>query len=282
MNRTAGIVVCFLTAVLCLGGCKVNPATGKSQLIMVSAPELEAMGAEASPMLVKEYGGEVGQPQLKQYVTSIGQQLSKHVEPEYADVKWTFTTLDSDVINAFALPGGRVFISRGLIVKLHNEAEIAAVLGHEIGHVTGRHVDERVSRATALELGLQIGGAATQSELAVAAGNLFGQGYLLKFGRDQELEADRLGLRYMMQAGYDPHAMVGVINVLMEASQGSSPPEFLSTHPNPERRMEQVKGLLATPEYQGTAGNPNYKLYEDRFNSNAKPYLKATGAAPKK
>jgi beta-barrel assembly-enhancing protease len=172
-----------------------------------------------------------------------------------------------------------VFISRGLLAHLSNEAEVAAVLGHEIGHVTGRHVDERISRATAVELGLALGGAMTESQVAQMVGGLFGQGYLLSFGREQELEADRLGLRYMTEAGYDPHAMLGVLRVLMESrGPGGGPPEILSTHPNPERRLELVQNLL-DQEYSHTRDNPEFRLFEGRFRQNAAPHVGARTAS---
>lgn len=272
-QRTAQSILIAVLLLFTATGCSVNPATGKSQLILVQSSELEAMGAEAAPVLVKEYGGQVPERELRRYVATIGSRLAERVEPEYEEIEWQFITLDSDVINAFALPGGRVFISRGLLERLSSEAEVAAVLGHEIGHVTGRHVDERVSQATAVELGLAGLGQVTESQIASVAGQLFGQGYILKFGRDQELEADRLGLRYMKESGYDPRAMLGVVKVLMESSEGGRPPEFLSTHPNPERRYEQVQKLLATDEFKPSAGD-RLGRYEERFQREAGPYLR--------
>jgi predicted Zn-dependent protease len=272
MNRTLVCLV-FLVAMSQLGGCSTNAATGRSQFILLSADEVSQMGAAAAPELIEQYGGEAKSPELRAYINEVGQRLAAQVEGEYADVQWTFYLLESDVINAFALPGGKVFMCMGLLREFDNEAQVAGVLGHEIGHVTGRHVDERISQATATQVGLGILGTATSSELAVVGANLFAQGYLLKFGRDQESESDILGVRYMVRAGYDPKGMRQVLDVLREASEGSSPPEFLSTHPHPETRLETVNRLLQG-EYAYTQNSADYSLHKQSFQTRAAPYLK--------
>jgi predicted Zn-dependent protease len=199
--------------------------------------------------------------------------MANYTEADYPDLPWEFTLLDSDVINAFALPGGKVFMSRGLAERLDNEAQLAGVLGHEIGHVTARHGNERISQQL-LVAGIAVGAtvAAGQSDsdavkygvpIAVGVG---GQGYLLKFGRGQELEADRLGMRYMSYAGYDPYGQLQVMQVLAEASQGPRQPELLSTHPHPESRIQQIQDLLAT-EYAHTQNNPAFELKRDRYHN---------------
>jgi predicted Zn-dependent protease len=255
-----------------IGGCSTNPATGESQLILVSAEETTKMGVEAKPELIKEYGGEVQSPELRRYIDQVGRRLVRHVEPEYKDTRWEFVTLDSDVINAFALPGGKVFMSRGLLQQLDNEAAVAGVLGHEIGHVTARHVDERISQSMALDLGLQLGSGLTDSQIALAAGQLFGQGYLLKFGRDQESQADELGLKYMVKAGYDPMGIADVMRVLIAASEGNRQWEMLSTHPDPQRRLDEIMEQINS-DYPNTKGNPEYRKFENRFERDAAPYL---------
>lgn len=274
-----GIILAALLSTTALtGGCQVNPATGKSQLILVSQQEVSAMGTQARPQLINEYGGEVRSSQLRDYVSQVGRRLVRQVEPEYAELNWNFTTLDSDVINAFALPGGNVFISRGLLERFNNEAQVAAVLAHEIGHVTGRHVDERISRAVATDLALQIGAGLTESQIAVAAGQLFGQGYLLSFGRDQESQADELGLRYMTQAGYDPRGMMQVLQILAEADQGGRQWELFATHPDPERRLRDVQRLIRD-RYNDTVNSPDHQLHESRFRRDAAPHLGPPGRA---
>ena len=167
-------------------------------------------------------------------------------------------------------------MSRGLLRELRSEAEIAAVLGHEIGHVTAEHVDERVTQAMGLELLGQIAGAYSEGAMAQMTQMVVGyggQGYLLKFGRDQESEADALGLRYMIAGGYDPDGLIRVLEVLSKASQGGgAPPEILSTHPHPETRLERVNDLLEGP-FKPATTDPTLKMFEGRFNRKAAPYL---------
>jgi len=271
-SRPLILIAALLAPLFALApGCSTNPATGRSQLNLMSREEEIALGAEAMPELIQQYGGEIGSAQLRSYVTDIGATMAAYTEAENPSLPWEFTLLDSDVINAFALPGGKVFMSRGLAERLDNEAQLAGVLGHEIGHVTARHANERISRQLLIS-GIAVGAvvAAGQSDndavkygVPVAVG-VGGQGYLLKFGRSQELEADQLGMRYMSRAGYDPMGQMQVMQVLAEASQGPRQPELLSTHPHPESRIEQIQNLLAT-EYAYTQNNPAFELKTERY-----------------
>ena len=269
-NLCTSAVLLLCTAALM--ACSVNPATGRAQFRLLPAAQVAAMGDQAKPDLINEYGGEVESAELRSYIDRVGRDLVVHVEPQYEDINWTFTVLDTNVINAFALPGGHVFITKGLLQHFENEGQVAGVLGHEIGHVTGRHIDERISQAYAAEFGLGLLGRATESELAVLAGQLFATGYTLSFGRSQESEADKLGVRYMVRAGYDPQGMLQVLQVLDEAAAGAQPPEFLSTHPHPSTRIETVTGLIEK-DYAHTQDNPEYGLYRSRFESEARPHL---------
>ncbi len=266
------LVLILIVSCGAIGACKTNPATGRSQLILLKADKVNAMGAAAKPELVEQYGGEVESEALRAYVSRVGRRVAKQVEPEYAHIKWEFIVLDSEILNAFALPGGHVFVSRGLLAKFDNEAQVAGVLGHEIGHVTARHVDERLSQVVAAEFAVGGLGRATNSELAVLAAKMVSQGTLLKFNRDQEQEADVQGLKYMTRAQYDPHGMLEVLEVLSEASEGSRQLEILSTHPDPKRRIETVRGLLGG-EYAYTQGNPKYNKRAGRFARNAVPHI---------
>ena len=266
------LVLLLIVSCGAISACKTNPATGRSQLILISADKVSAMGAAAKPELVEQYGGEVESETLRAFVTRVGRRVAAHVEPEYAHIKWEFIVLDSEILNAFALPGGHVFVSRGLLAKFDNEAQVAGVLGHEIGHVTARHVDERLSQVVAAEFAVGGVGRGTDSQLAVLAARMISQGTLLKFNRDQEQEADGLGVKYMTRAKYDPHGMLEVLEVLAEASEGSGKLEILSTHPDPKRRIKTVRGLLAG-EYAYTQGDPKYKKQVRRFARDAAPHL---------
>ncbi len=261
-----------------LSGCSVNPATGRSQLLLLSSNQVAEMGQVAKPDLIASYGGEISDSKVRTYVASVGNSLAQFTEADNPALPWSFIVLNSDVINAFALPGGNVFITRGLLTRIDSEASLAGVLGHEIGHVTARHVDERMSQATGIQLGVAVLAGTTQSQLIQVAGDLFGNGYLLHFGRSQELEADSLGLRYMVRAGYDPRGQADVMEMLEAASQGNRTPEMLSTHPDPGRRLQAINTAIQR-DYAKVINNPNYGLYEDRYRQNVLSRLGASSAS---
>lgn len=269
-TMVAGVV---LSAVFLMttSGCQTNEATGRSQLILMPLDQEVALGVEAKPQLVQQYGGEVRDPVLRDYVTSIGTRMAADTEAYNPDLPWTFTFLDSDVINAFALPGGQVFVTRGLAERLTDEAQLAGVIGHEIGHVTARHGGERISDTMMAQLGIQIVGAwaGDQESEWVSQGlplvvSAAGQGFLLKFGRDQELEADGLGIRYMARQGYAPAALIDVMQTLKAASGGGGQPEFLSTHPHPDTRISRIRRELEG-DYAHTVGSPEFGRFESRY-----------------
>ncbi len=270
--------------VLGLVGCTVNPSTGRSQFLLLSVEQAQALGEESKLAVVEQYGGELESTQVTTYVQRVGRSMAGFTEADYPDLPWEFTVLDSDVINAFALPGGKVFASRGLLVRLDNEAELAGVLGHEIGHVTAQHVNERISQAiliSGIVVGASVAADSSDSEWAAVLPIVVGaagQGYLLSFNRNQESEADEQGIKYMTAAGYDPGAMIELLEVLRDAGDGFRPPEFLSTHPYPETRIETVSRLLGGP-YAYTQGNPDFRKFPDRYRQNALRYLPATEQA---
>ena len=267
-----------------LTGCKRNQATGDLQFNYFSQDEEIALGLESREELVPAYGGEIPDEGVRSYVTEIGQRMTPYVEDEYRELPWSFTMLNSDVVNAFALPGGQVFVSRGLASQLEDEAELAGVIGHEIGHVTAEHVDQRMGRQLILA-GIAIGASAAANEsesqwAQVAAGvTVTGAGvYSLKYDRGQELEADELGMRYMHRAKYDPSALAGVMETLQAASQGQQPMEIFSTHPHPETRLEKIReAMQSRKRYRDTRGDPSYRA-ELRRVSTAAAF--ATGVAP--
>ncbi|MCZ6835775.1 MAG: M48 family metallopeptidase [Planctomycetota bacterium] len=253
-------------------GCQTNPSTGRSQFIIVSSEETTEMGIQAAPELLEEYGGEVASDELKAYMNRVGHVLLMQIESKYIDHPWEFFLLDSDVINAFALPGGKVFMSMGLLTKLQDESQVAGVVGHEIGHVTARHVDERLSSTMVAQFGLAVLGALTEGQIIESGAELLVGGSLLKFNRDQELEADKLGMKYMTRAYYDPYGMHGVMEVLRDATEGGGSPEFLSTHPHPESRLTQIDKFLAG-KYAETQNNPAYGRFAQRFRRQAAVYF---------
>jgi predicted Zn-dependent protease len=273
-----------LTALLLTGlapvGCTTNPATGGRSLTLLSWDEEKAMGAEAAPAFTDEFGGPVSDETVQQYVDGVGQRLVAQIEEGVPDLEWEFTLLDSDVINAFALPGGKVFITRGLAQEFTSEAQLAGVLGHEIGHVTARHANQRISKQMGMNLilgGLAVGvGIADEDsdvrrygQYAVPALAIGGNIVMLKYGRNEESQADELGVRYMARAGYHPAAQREVMQILAGAAGSSAgrPPEWLSTHPFPETRIEQLTGLI-NERYPNADTNPAFARGEQDYQRN--------------
>ncbi|UCD74444.1 MAG: M48 family metalloprotease [Phycisphaerales bacterium] len=267
----------LILSLILLTGCATNPATGRRQFNLMSISQQTALGEQAQPELIAEYGGEVQSPELREFFKRVGTRVARQVEEPYRDLPWEFTLLDSEVINAFALPGGKVFMTRGLLAYMDNEAQVAGVLGHEVGHVTAEHAGEQLSYAMGAQVFANVllaaseGGDYSQlTELLVGVG---GQGFLMKFSRDHEYESDIQGLKYMTRAGYDPHAMADVLNILLELGGTSgSLMEFFSTHPDTDKRLARVEQMLGT-EYRHTANNPAFKTYSSRFRRDIKPLL---------
>lgn len=264
-------------SLLALSACTTNPATGKQSLTFLSWEQEAQMGAEAAPQFTAEFGGAVESARANAYIERVGRELLKGIESGVpGNLEWEFTLLDSDVINAFALPGGKVFMSRGLAEKLNSEAQLAGVLGHEIGHVTARHGNQRISKQigfNAIMTGLAVGvGVADEDssvrkygQYAVPALAVGGNVVLLKYGRDEESEADMLGVRYMTRAGYNPMGQVQVMEVLKAASGGGSAgPEWLSTHPAPQTRIDRLKKIIRE-EYAFTQNNEEYGDFRARY-----------------
>ncbi len=268
-NRWAHMLGFALLGMLLLTqfGCSVNPATGERAFMLYSWEEEKEMGASASAGLAEQFGGEVDAPIPSDYVSEVGMKLTRGVEEGVPDLDWEFTLLNTDVINAFALPGGKVFFTRGLAERLSDEAEMAGVLGHEIGHVTARHGNQRMSKQ--IGFNALITGAAlvvgtsdsdsdvrTYGQVAIPGLAIGGNLVLLKYGRDDESEADMLGMRYMERAGYDPSGQLRVMEVLQAASDGPRPIEWLATHPFPETRIDRIQQILN--EQYPNAGDRSY------------------------
>ncbi|HEX8702348.1 MAG TPA: M48 family metalloprotease [Myxococcaceae bacterium] len=242
MNRR---LLC-VSLLLALCACARNPVTGKRELSLVSKGDEVAIGQQASKD-VQQSIGLVANPQLQQYVSNIGMPMAR--SSERPELPWTFQVVDDPAVNAFALPGGPVFVTRGLMAHMNSEAELAAVIGHEVGHITAKHSVKQISKAQLAQLGLGVG-AIIEPDLAkygqLAAAGL--QLLFLKYGRDAENQADDLGFRYMIEQGYDPREMADVFATLGkvgEASGAGRLPTWLSTHPNPEDRMEKTQERLA-------------------------------------
>jgi predicted Zn-dependent protease len=249
-TRTAlAIAVCLISA------CATNPVTGKRQFSLMSEAQEIQIGQQQDAEVRREMGV-YGDRALQQYVSTVGLKLA-HVS-ERPNLPWHFTVVDVPAINAFALPGGYIYITRGILAFLDNEAQLAGVLGHEIGHVTARHAAQQYSRATGAELGLILGTILLPETRPFAQLGEASLGLLfLKYGRDDELQADSLGVKYAARAGWDPEGvpqMLTTLGRIEEASDNRGVPNWLSTHPNPENRVEKVRAAVAEAERTGVRG----------------------------
>ncbi|CAN5627650.1 M48 family metallopeptidase [soil metagenome] len=246
-----GIAIILFGLVRYFGSTQTNPTTGEKQRVALTAEQESALGLQAAPQMAEQMGGAVDprEPDA-QTVKRVGQYLVTHSVATKSPYQYDFHLLrDPQTVNAFALPGGQIFITRGLMNKLTDEGELAGVLGHEIGHVVQRHSAQQMAKSQlGQSLVTGVGAAASdqgRGQSALIIGQVIEQTTQLKFGRDDEREADQFGLRIMTESGFDPRAMIDVMNVLAESSKGSSrPPEFLVTHPYPENRIALIEAWL--------------------------------------
>jgi len=220
---------------------EANPYTGRIQNIDMSAREEIAIGLQTAPEMAAQHGGLYPDQRLQTLVDAIGKRLVEKSIARETPYRYEFHLLaDENTINAFALPGGQIFITYALFSKL-NEDQLAGVLGHEIGHVIGRHSAERIADSNfwrTVSMGASVG--------ADAGGivSSIGQNTLLKNGREDELESDKLGVLTMIRAGYEPEEMIRVMEILKEAAGPNRVPEFQSTHPDPENRIEKIREAI--------------------------------------
>jgi predicted Zn-dependent protease len=253
LQMILAVVIAAIGIIGYLARTEVNPVTGKRQHIALSVDEEKALGLEAVPEMTSKMGGDVPPDDSRaRIVEYVGRRLVRDSDAgrsPYADNFHFFLLKDPQTVNAFALPGGQIFITRGLMQKLGDEAELAGVLGHEIGHVINRHTAQQMAKG---QLGQTLAAAVSVGATdnrgggrnAALAAMMVNQMFQLRYSRNDESEADTFGLKYMAQAGYDPRAMLDVMRVLKEASRGQRQPEFLATHPLPETRLDDIQNEL--------------------------------------
>ncbi|MGB4400883.1 MAG: M48 family metalloprotease [Daejeonella sp.] len=248
----------FLTSsIFLVNACAVNPVTGKKQVVLMSEAQEIAMGKEADPQIIAQYGL-YEDPELQQFITTKGKAMA--AVSHRPNLAYEFKIVDSDAVNAFAVPGGYVYFTRGIMAHFNNEAEFAGVLGHEIGHITARHTVAQQAKTMLGQVGL-IGSMILVPQLGQLAEPLSqGLGVLfLKFGRDAERQSDDLGVEYSSKIGYDATEMAGFFNTLERKSAGSQSaelPDFLSTHPNPGDRNIAVNQLAIEWKQKLNLTNP--------------------------
>jgi predicted Zn-dependent protease len=267
MKSNMKIAVKVLLTVSLLFGiysCAVNPVTGKQELMLLSETDEIQLGRETDTQVVQEYGV-YDDAKLTAYLNDICQRLGK--SSHRPNLTYHFKVVDVSVVNAFAVPGGYVYFTRGILASLNNEAELAGVMGHEIGHITARHSASQYSKAQLAQLGLGVGMIFAEkvsglSELAqLGVGMLF-----LSFSRDNERQADDLGVEYASKAGYDATQMASFFETLERMNPGSDRsglPSWFSTHPNPEDRVKAVR--IRSKEWQQKLGITDLKLNRDQY-----------------
>jgi beta-barrel assembly-enhancing protease len=248
----AALVVTAIALIGYFGNSVFNPITEEKQHVAGITPEQEvALGLQAAPEMAQQFGGLDPDQQSQARVDQVGERLVTRSIAGQSPYQFEFHVLDDpQTINAFALPGGQIFITEGLLRRLKTDGQLAGVLGHEVGHVVARHGAEHIAKQ---QLTQGLTGAAvlatydpsdpsSRSSAAVAA--MIGQLVTMRFGRQDELESDRLGVRLTSEAGYDPRSLIALMKILEESSEGNRPPEFFSTHPNPENRIQRIEAAI--------------------------------------
>jgi predicted Zn-dependent protease len=253
-----------LVLLLGLGSCARNPVTGRKDFVLLSEQQEIAMGQQSDPSIVAEMGLYEDKT-LQSFINEKGQQMAK--VSHRPELKYEFKIVDSPVVNAFAVPGGYVYFTRGIMAHFNNEAEFAGVLGHEIGHITARHSAKQYSKAMLAQVGLIAGMVVSPQFAQFAEQAQQGLALLfLKFGRDDESQSDRLGVEYSTKIGYDAQEMAGFFNTLDRMSkkgEGESVPTFLSTHPDPADRNKNVQQLAA--EWKAKVGDQKLEVNRNSY-----------------
>jgi beta-barrel assembly-enhancing protease len=243
-------IIAIVSLISYMGNRTSNEYTGKVQHLAMTTEQEIALGLQSAPQVAAEYGGESRDARASARVREVGERLVA-AAVKNSPYRFQFHLLaDPKVVNAFALPGGQVFITEALLRKLHTEGELAGVLGHEIGHVVGRHGAQQLAKQ---QLGQGVVGAIgvaaydpnnpSRSAATAQMAQLISSVVSMKYGRNDELESDKLGVRFLPQAGYDPRAMIGVMKALQSVGGGRQP-EFFSTHPNPGHRIEHIQAAI--------------------------------------
>ena len=253
----------FLLSILMFASCSRNPVTGKRELSLMSEGQEIALGKQSDPSIVAQFGL-YDNAEIQSFINRKGKEMAKI--SHRPDLPFSFKVLDSPVVNAFAVPGGYVYFTRGILAHFNNEAQFAGVLGHEIGHVTARHSAKQYSKGMLAQVGFMAG--VIFSETFRGLSDVAGQGLgllMLKYGRDAESESDLLGVTYSSKIGYDSHEMAGFFQTLsrLTAQSGQSIPDFMSTHPNPNDRFNKVHEM--SDNLQKIVNYPHYKVNRNEY-----------------
>ncbi len=252
----------FVMLFLCFAaGCVTNPVTGKQEFMLLGSGYEQdiSIGESTAAQVEKNLGGTVENWQVQHFVNSVGQTIAQRSHAPQLEFK--YTVLKNDIVNAFALPGGYIYITSGMLKKFNSEAQLAAVLAHETAHVTARHAAANMSRDMLIDLG--VSALATQEiDNAMRVVRVAAQLEGLHYSREQEAEADQIGLDYMVKAGYNPQAMIETMEML-ERENAIRQIEFLSSHPSPQNRRQKLQNLIRHKGYvpSGKEGIEDYQRH---------------------
>ena len=266
----SGIILC-----LCVG-CATNPITGEEQLMLVSEGDDIAIGREYAPEVEKQLGGRIRDDALQNYIDSVGQKIARFTHRP--DWPYRFTAVNHRMVNAMALPGGYIFVTKGMLEKITTEAQLASLLSHEMVHVVARHSSAAMSRQIGMAMlvqGIGASGAMPNSEAGYRLTQLALQLIDLKYSREQEREADLAGMDYMVRAGYNPYGAVELMQMLQRQDQ-IRPIEFLSSHPSPENRVLYLTARAQTRYADVT----NLKIAKEDYQKNVLDRLPDIEATP--
>jgi len=239
-----GLAIAIFAIIKYCTSAEINPYTGKEQHIAISQEQEIAIGLQSLPQMKQQYGGLYPNDNYQAFLDQVGEKLVKNSIAKKSGYNYNFHLLaDQSIINAFALPGGQIFITYALFSQLENEDQLAGVIGHEIGHVIGRHSADRMAKQ-GLTKGLLNGVSVALDPSTAQGAAAFANIINMKYGREAELESDDLGVQFMIQSGYNPEEMIDVMNILKVAAGNKKVPEFQSTHPDPENRVQNIREAI--------------------------------------
>ncbi len=245
MRLIIGVVIAIISIISYVASREYNPVTGENQYLSITAEQEIALGQQSAPEMVQEFGGLSPDDQAQSLVDDIGYNIVNNSVAHTTPWEFEFSVLDDpQTINAFALPGGPVFITSGLLAQLSTEDEVAGVLSHEIVHVLARHSAQQLASSQLTNGLIGAVGVASGDANAAQTAAVIGQLVNMRYGRGDEIQSDTLGVCLMIASGYNPEGMIRVMEVLEAAGGGSGQPEFFSTHPNPENRIAQIQAAI--------------------------------------
>ncbi|MDB9514260.1 M48 family metalloprotease [Kamptonema animale CS-326] len=272
-----GLLIAFFGFISYLTTTVENPVTGEKQRVQLSPRQEVVLGLESRSQVASQFGGLYPDQALQDYIDRVGKRVVQQSAASKLGYPFEFHLLrDPKTVNALALPGGQVFVTVALLSRLKSEAQLAGVLGHEAGHVIGRHgaehlAKQRLGAALVTAVGVATTDDRGNGQQAAVLAQAVNQLVSLRYGRDDELESDRLGVRFMSQAGYNPKALAEVMQILETASGGGRQPEFLSSHPNPGNRIQTIQSAIAQEYPNGVPAN--LETGSDNFTRTVLPRL---------